>query len=142
MKNCKTISACRPETRKQAIDLRFELRNSLNALGELERVVIVLREALVLAEAVGDERRVGRTVAFLANHFSLRGEFPQALAAAQRVAAIAARLGDRSLEVQATMRLAVVLSAQGQYHQARECYQRNYALLQRFPEEERFGLAG
>jgi tetratricopeptide (TPR) repeat protein len=130
------------ETGRQSIDLRLELRNSLHTLGEFEPMVRHLREAERLAEAVGDERRLGRTLAFLANHFTLAGDPVQALAAAQRVAAIAAKLGEPSLEFLASLRLALVFSSQGQYTRAQDFYQRNHALLQKFAAEERFGLAG
>jgi len=51
-----------PETREtleQAIDLRFDVRNSLYPLGELERIVGYLREAERLAKTLDDQRRLG-----------------------------------------------------------------------------------
>ena len=48
------------DTREQAIDLRFDLRNAFFALGEYERILDYLRDAATLAEALGDQRRLGR----------------------------------------------------------------------------------
>jgi predicted ATPase len=129
-------------TRELAIDLRFELRNSLQPLGEFQRVATHLQEAEALAEALGDQRRIGRAVALQANHFSLSGDHDRAWAAGQRATVIAAALDDVSLQFQANMCLGVALTDMGQYRQSREYFERNHTLLQRFPAEERFGLAG
>src|SRR4029450_1675586 len=48
------------ETHEQAIALHFNLRASLAALGESERVLEHLRAAEALANALGDERRLAR----------------------------------------------------------------------------------
>src|SRR4029453_3398692 len=52
-----------PETREtleQAIDLRFDLRPALFALGDLQRLTEHLRGAEPLAQALGDQLRLGR----------------------------------------------------------------------------------
>ncbi len=54
------------ETREQAIDLHFNLRSPLVALGERERVLEHLRAAEALANALGDERRLARVNAYIA----------------------------------------------------------------------------
>ena len=48
------------ETREQAIDLHFDLRNSVSALGERERVLEHLRAAEALANGLGDQRRLAQ----------------------------------------------------------------------------------
>jgi predicted ATPase len=52
-----------PETRVEAIDLRFELRDSLFALGEVARIPEVLGEAERMADVIGDRRRVYQALA-------------------------------------------------------------------------------
>ena len=52
-------------TVEQAIDLRFELRQALQALGEHQRVVDYLREAEALAATLDDQRRMGWVSAYL-----------------------------------------------------------------------------
>jgi predicted ATPase len=50
------------ETRQvleQAIDLRFDLRNSLHPIGDLQRALAYLREAEGFAHTLNDERRLG-----------------------------------------------------------------------------------
>ena len=48
------------ETIEQAVDLQLALRPPLFQLGELTRMVDVLLEAQVLAEAINDQARLGR----------------------------------------------------------------------------------
>ena len=66
------LPATREQT-EQAIDLRFDLRNSLLALGEYQRMLDHLREAERLAEALGDQRRRGWVAAYMAFYFWLAG---------------------------------------------------------------------
>jgi predicted ATPase len=53
--------------REQAIDLRFDLRNVLHALGEPGRIPDHLRQAEPLAEALGDQRRLGQLAGYMAS---------------------------------------------------------------------------
>src|SRR5205823_13575130 len=46
------------DTRKQAIDLRLNLRLALYPLGALERIIAYLQEATGLAETLGDHHRL------------------------------------------------------------------------------------
>src|SRR5262249_7076587 len=52
---------------EQGIDVRFALREALMPLGEFQRVLQNLQEAERLATHLGDNRRLGRTAAYLAN---------------------------------------------------------------------------
>ena len=52
-------------TREQAIDLRFDLRNALHPLHEDGRLLNHLRQAEPLAEALGDQRRLGQLAGYL-----------------------------------------------------------------------------
>src|SRR5262245_44321467 len=55
------------DTLEQAIDLRFDLRNSLYPLGEPERVYAYLQEAETLAGALEDSRRLGWVSTYMSN---------------------------------------------------------------------------
>ena len=72
------------ETREQAIDLYFNLRVSLGALGEGERVLKHLRAAEALANALGDERRLARVNVYMARLLLVQGEYEQAVTACER----------------------------------------------------------
>ena len=82
------------DTREQAIDLRLDLRNALFPLGDFGRILDLLREAESLAEALGDQGRLGRVSAFMIAAFQMRGDPDRALASGQRTLSIAEALGD------------------------------------------------
>jgi predicted ATPase len=68
-------------TREQAVDLRLALRSALLPAGDLERILVLLREAEALAEVLDDSHRLGQLSNFLAHHFILIGACDQAIAA-------------------------------------------------------------
>ena len=122
-----------PETRdsrQQAIDLRFALRNSLVSLGKIERILEYLREAEPLAEALEDRRRLGRVAAYMASYFWWVGEYERAIESGQRALAIAADLGDFALQVFVNFSLGQIYHAMGDYRQALEFTKRNVQALQ------------
>ena len=72
-----------PETHDaiaELLDLRFDLRNALVPLGEGGRMGALLDEARALAEAVGDQHRLGRALTYQVLQFwhgrGLRGSAP------------------------------------------------------------------
>ena len=130
-----------PENRavsEQAIDLRFDLRHALLPLDEPRRALDHLRQAEVLAEALGDQRRLGQIAGYMA--FCLRelGDPDGSLASAQRALTIATALGDGSRQVAANVSLGeVYLSALSDYRRAAQVFRRTVemlhgALLERF----------
>jgi class 3 adenylate cyclase/tetratricopeptide (TPR) repeat protein len=132
-----------PETRAthaQAIDLRLDLRHALMPLGELRQFLGYLREAAVLAEALGDQHRLGRVSVSLAIHFVLASALDHALTSGQRALAIAANLEDIGLTVTAQHYLGYVYHSLGDYRRAVECFQKNVACLQGELLHERFGM--
>jgi class 3 adenylate cyclase/tetratricopeptide (TPR) repeat protein len=130
------------DTREQAIDLRFDLRNALMALGELGRILEHLREAETLAQALGDQRRLGWLSAYMTHYFWLTGDQECALQSGQSALAIASDLGDFGLKVVANTYLGVVYIAQGDYRRAIEFLSWNVASLEGDLIRERFGLTG
>src|SRR5262249_28193891 len=87
------LPECR-ETLEQAIDLRLDLRQAFFALAALRSMFAPLHEAEVLAEALGDQRRLGYVSAALSHYFWAVGDQERALVAGQRALACAETLGD------------------------------------------------
>jgi tetratricopeptide (TPR) repeat protein len=131
-----------PDTQAQAIDLRLDLRNALYPLGELERIRGYLQDASGLAEALGDQARLGWASAYLLNHFFMASEPDRALASGRRALAIATALGDVSLTVVAQNYLGYVCRSLGEYRQAAEYFRKNIESLDGDLLYERLGLPG
>jgi tetratricopeptide (TPR) repeat protein len=130
------------ETREQAIDLHFNLRISLGALGERERVLEHLRAAETLANALGDERRLARVDVFIARELLVRGEHEQAVTACERNIGMARTLDDYALEVYATLFLGWAYYCLGNYPKAVEALRRNLVPLDNPAVRERFSGFG
>jgi class 3 adenylate cyclase/tetratricopeptide (TPR) repeat protein len=108
------------DTLEQALDLRFDLLGACFPLGDLERMLGYLREAEQLAEAIGDQRRLGRVFASLTHCLWGRGELDRAVESGRRAIAIAGSLGDSELQMVANVRLGQVYFARGDYQQTVE----------------------
>ncbi|MGH7772993.1 MAG: tetratricopeptide repeat protein, partial [Candidatus Binatia bacterium] len=130
------------EMREQAIDLHFNLRISLAALGESERVLKHLRAAETLANALGDERRLTRVSVFIARELSAQGEHEQAVTACERAIAMARTLDDYGLEVVTSLYLGWAYYYLGNYPKAVEAQGRNLVPLDNPVVRERFGAIG
>jgi tetratricopeptide (TPR) repeat protein len=130
------------DTHVQAIDLRLDLRSAIYPLGELGRILVYLREAAALAEALGDQHRLGWVSAFLTTHYTQAGEPDHALTCGQRTLAIAMNLEDVGLTVMAQHNLGQVYRNLGDYRRAVECFQKNVAGLHGEILRECFGLPG
>jgi tetratricopeptide (TPR) repeat protein len=104
----------------EAIDLRFDLRTSLLPLGEHRKIFEVLREAEVMADGIGDRRRLGRACTYLTNAFFISGDQAQGLQYGRRALAIADALDDFPLQAEAKLRLGQVHHALGEYPRAIE----------------------
>jgi class 3 adenylate cyclase/tetratricopeptide (TPR) repeat protein len=130
------------ETLEQAIDLRFSLRNALLPLGGHRQAFEHLRAAETLAEALHDQRRLGRACAYLTESFRLMGALDRAIDSGERALALATALGDFPLEVMATHFLGSAYHALGDYRRAVDCFRRNVASLTGDLIRERFGMTG
>jgi tetratricopeptide (TPR) repeat protein len=134
-----------PESRErteQLIDLCFEQRNALLPLGKFERVGEVLNEGRALAERLGDQRRHGWALGYLAFLYSLLGENGRAIEAGQSACAIAETVGDLGLRIVANYYLGAALWYTGNLARAAEALCAAIALVKGAPVGERFGLAG
>ncbi len=134
-----------PETRgtiELAIDLRFDLRNALHALGEFGKIRVLLREAERLAETLGDERRLGRVFGHLTLSLGTIGEYERAIESGHRALAIAEPTGDLGIQVVASLYLGMAHFNLGGYRRATEFQRRLIARLEADHIHERFGLPG
>jgi class 3 adenylate cyclase/tetratricopeptide (TPR) repeat protein len=131
-----------PDTLAQGIDLRLELRAALAPIGEYGRLLEVLTEAEGLARTLGDQRRLGLTLSFLANFFALRGDFERAITYGEDALRIAAGLGDPTLQAPAAALLSLAcFYGPGDYAKAIALGEETRRLLRGDLERERFGMA-
>ena len=132
-----------PEGREQlelAVDLRFELRTVLTPLGQHERILDELRDAEALAGRLGDQARLARVSAYLADGLRLRGDHERALVCGQRALAIVQQHRDLTLEVAVTNYLGQICFDLGQYTRARDFFAANVARLVGELSRDRLGL--
>ena len=100
----------------------------------------LLREAEVLAEALGDQRRLGQVSAYLSQYFWAMGDQERALVSGQRALACAETLGDVTLQGIATLYLSQACTALGEHQQAIAYSRRSVASFEGERRRERFGL--
>ena len=129
-------------TQEQAIDLRFDLRNALWALGEIRQMLDYLREAATLAEALDDQPRLGRVSAYMCRYFREMGDHDGAVESGQHALAVAETLGDFALQVMAHHFLGVAYHALGDHRRAMGLLRSNVESLAGDLIRERFGLLG
>jgi tetratricopeptide (TPR) repeat protein len=98
--------------------------------------------AETLARRLNDERRLGRTFAYLADYFRVTGEPGRAVESGEHALALATALGDFTLQVMATFFLGASCSALGEYQRAAGYFRRNVASLKGELLRERFGMTG
>src|SRR3989441_4197431 len=128
-----------PALMAEAVDLRLELRNSLAPLGQYAAVLEHLEGARTIAEALGDQGRLGLVFAHLANYFAPLGHHQRAIAAGERALAIASELGDSTLQTVANFRLAQSYYLLGDFRRMLTLLQSVVASLESNPKAERFG---
>ena len=130
-----------PETRERTeltIDLRIDLRNAFQPLGDAARTGEHLHEAEGLARTLGDQRRLARIATFMVIQCLLAGDYDEAVRFGQEALNIARTLGDRAIEVVATSFLGFAHDARGEFGQAVSLLERNVA-LEGDLRAERFG---
>ncbi|MBP1725571.1 MAG: family ATPase [Deltaproteobacteria bacterium] len=108
------------ETRKQAIDIHFDLARSLLPLGQVERRLQHLSNAEGLARALGNQRRLGWASAYMCDHLWHTGDFTESRTFGQSAQAIAETIQDFSLQVAAEFYLGVTGFSLGDYRRAEE----------------------
>jgi class 3 adenylate cyclase/tetratricopeptide (TPR) repeat protein len=110
-----------PESRERierTVDLRFDLRNTLQPLGEFGRILECLREAETFARTLGDQRRLGEALAYLTDYFRLMGDPDRAIEYGHQALAIADAVGEFTLRLRANTYLGQTYHALGEYRRA------------------------
>jgi len=130
------------EVLEQAIDLRFDLRNSLHPVGELQSALAYLRDAGRFAHTLNDQRRLGWVSVYMSAHLWQIGETVEALACAERTNGIAERLTDLALQVAGNFYIGQACFILGDYQRAETVLRKNMQLLQGEHSYELLGLAG
>jgi class 3 adenylate cyclase/tetratricopeptide (TPR) repeat protein len=105
-------------TREQAVDLRLDLRTSLIPQGEYGRILVHLREAQPIVEALADQRRLGRLAVSESHQYWWTADFDRSVDAGQRALAIGQALEDPALQVEASYYLALAYHQQGRYRRS------------------------
>jgi tetratricopeptide (TPR) repeat protein len=129
-----------PERRRDAVDLRLDLRTALLPLGEHERIFTHLREAEAIASELGDRYRLGRVYTYLTNYFFITGDHARALDDGRRALAIAEAVDDFPLRAEANLRLGQVFCALARYPQAADILADPLGALTGDQAFARFGL--
>jgi tetratricopeptide (TPR) repeat protein len=127
------------ETIEQDIDLRFDLRRALAGFNDEERIREHLRHAETLAQALGDQRRLGWVYSYMTRSFCPTADYDRAIATGERALAIAAALGDVDLQVATQGLLGQAFYFLGDYARAIDILRRNVASLEGELLHERFG---
>jgi class 3 adenylate cyclase/tetratricopeptide (TPR) repeat protein len=130
-----------PDAIAESLDIRFDLRNALNALGEGGRIGALLDEAEALAAAVGDQRRLGHALNYKAVRFTQAGDFGAALQAGLRALAIGESQADVAIQVVANVSLSRVHVTRGECREGVRYGEAAIALIPEGLAQERFGQA-
>jgi DNA-binding NtrC family response regulator/tetratricopeptide (TPR) repeat protein len=129
-----------PECTRQAIDVRFELRNALLPLGEVRRALEHLREAERLAEASGDIRRLGWALISMTNCLVMVGGLGEAHRGGERAAQLADAFADPAMTIVSRTELGVVHQERGESERAIVLFREALGRLRPDQELERFGM--
>jgi class 3 adenylate cyclase/tetratricopeptide (TPR) repeat protein len=130
------------ETREQAIDVRFDLRNALFPLAEFGRIEGYLREAEALARGLDDQRRLGWVSTYMSSHLlNTCGHATGVRTFAQLVEAIGDTLGEVPLQVAVRYYLLTACYIAGDYGRTAHVCRSLMQSLQGEQTRERFGLA-
>lgn len=126
----------------EAIDTRFDLRNALFPLGEVERDLDHLRQAEALAGELRDGRRLAWAAAYMARDLALLGQPDRALQGGLRALTLAEEARDDDLAVLTRCYIGQAHYALGQYRQSAAVMQRLVEATANGDVHRRFGLPG
>ena len=129
------------DTLEQAIDVRLELRNALALLDEHSKIADCLWEAKALAEAIGDQQRLGWILCHQTQLSWTLGDYDQGIAVGQSALVAANACNDLALKVAANYHLSVANYALGEYQCAIDLLRENVGVLTGDLIQERLGMA-
>jgi len=125
---------------EQAVDLRLDLRNVLQPLGDHDTIGKRLREAERYAAQLDDPRRMGWIQSYYTDHHWMLGRTQEAAASGERALRAARALPDLALQVVTNLPLGLVYHTSGDYRGAMAYFAWNVERLQDDLLNERFGL--
>ena len=128
------------ERTEQLLDVCFEKRNALFAIGQFEKMGEVLNDAHSLAEDLGDQRRLGWILAYIAHRATFLGEHTQAYEAGERARTIAEAVGDLGLRVVTNYYLGQARWFAGDFAQADTALRTAINLAKDWPPGDRIGM--
>jgi class 3 adenylate cyclase/tetratricopeptide (TPR) repeat protein len=128
------------DTLEQAIDLRFDMRNALQPLGDRQQIFNCLREAERLARLLGDQRRLGLAQSYLTDYYWISGQTEEAAATGERALEIGRQLSDLPIQVTTNLPLGLLYHTGGDYRRAMAYFKWNVDHLEGALRQERFGL--
>jgi class 3 adenylate cyclase/tetratricopeptide (TPR) repeat protein len=123
-----------------SIDIRFDLRNSLFAIGDHARAANFLREADELARHLGDPRRQAWAACYFMVNALLSGKSARTLEYGRRALTLGVRLSEPALTVVANLGVGQAQHALGQYREAIESLSVSLAALDPVTRLQRFGM--
>jgi tetratricopeptide (TPR) repeat protein len=130
-----------PDAIAESLDIRFDLRNALLLLGETGRMGALLDEAEALAEAVGDQHRLGRALIYKVIQLGQAGNLAAAIQPGLRALAIGESQADIAIQVGANSYLGRTYVARGECREAVRHCEAALALIPEGLTQERFGQA-
>jgi len=107
-----------PDNLRQAVDIRFELRNALLPSFETDRILRSLDELDPILARLGDKQRSAQYAAFRCNHHYLIGQQRRAIEFGDTGVRLARECDDRVVLGQSLFRLGQSYHALGEYPQA------------------------
>jgi len=113
-----------PEWQARAIDLHLDASSHLLILGERAKSVDHARQAEVLSESLGDERRLARAIMALALRAWTWGDPDRGVELGHRALAIAIRINDVALQTSANFILGRSAQTAGDYRKSTEILRR------------------
>lgn len=134
---------CLPETRERlalAVDLLFDLRNALWALGEFEKLATILERSGDLARRLDDPRRLGWVNVYTSANLWITGRSAQSFAYVRDAREIGASLDDLPLQVASSFYLGTALATSGGYRQCEDALANIVTTLDGARSLERCGL--
>ncbi len=137
------VAANLPETKEnleRVVDLRFELRNALWALGRFEAILSHLGDSERFVERLKDPVRKGWVSVFESASLWQLGRSEKALSTAERALAVSRQSDDLSLEVAAHFYLGCPLVTSAHYLRAEEMFLTIAKRLKGYLSLERCGL--
>ena len=128
-------------TLERGIDIRFELRNALIAMSELDRIRSCLEEIESMLARLGDKVRGARHAAFRCNHHFLAGEQRRAIEFGESGLKLAEEWGDRTLKGELLYRVGQCYHLMGENRRAITLLEESIGYTAEQHERSRFELS-